>query len=196
MVQAARICLFASGNGTNARNIALYAAETGTLSVEACIVSNPDIPVVERMKELNIPVLYIDASAPEFEQVLLKSLASFNPDLLVLSGYLKKIPSTVIKAYPKRVINLHPALLPAHGGPGMFGMHVHKAVISSGDKVSGITIHLADEEYDRGQILAQFSTPVDLGDTPESLAIKISYLELKHFPQVITEYWNSRLYSS
>jgi phosphoribosylglycinamide formyltransferase-1 len=196
MKSVPRICLFASGSGTNARNIALYAAETGLLSVCLCIVSKPDVPVVQKMQELDIPVRFIQPSDSGFEQELLHTLSLYRPDLLVLAGYLKKIPEGVVKAYPNRIINIHPALLPAHGGPGMYGSHVHRAVITSGDTVSGITIHLADEEYDRGEILAQYSIPVDVGETPESLAGKINQLELTYFPEVISNYWAMRFYTS
>ena len=134
-----------------------------------------------------IPVLMIEKERFFRGDAYLAELQSFRPDLIVLAGFLWKVPLALVAAYPHRIINIHPALLPAYGGKGMYGAHVHKAVIDSGEKLSGITIHYVDEEYDHGGHIFQATCPVLPDDRPEDLAARIHALEHAHFPAVIEE---------
>jgi phosphoribosylglycinamide formyltransferase-1 len=123
----------------------------------------------------------------------LEDLRKSGIDWIVLAGFLWKVPAVLVEAYRDRIVNIHPALLPKHGGKGMYGRHVHEAVIRAGDGESGITIHLVDERYDHGQTLFQATTPVEPGETPETLAVKIQKLEHSHYPEVIEKLLSGKL---
>ncbi len=179
------IVLFASGSGSNVENIANYFKGDARVCVRGVLCNNPGAGVVERCKRLGLPLYCFNRPAYEEETGLLGLLRSLEPDLIVLAGFLWKIPGTFITAFPDRIINIHPALLPAYGGKGMYGMHVHRAVIRDGQRESGITIHRVNEAYDEGAILLQKRTAVAPGDTPERLAEKIHALEFKYFPTTI-----------
>jgi phosphoribosylglycinamide formyltransferase-1 len=199
-----RIALFASGNGTNAENLIRHLTK-GQAVVLLC--NNPQAPVLERARKLGIPAEVFTAEQlqnPKAEPSVLSILRSYDVELLVLAGFLWKIPKHLLQAYPGRILNIHPALLPAFGGKGMYGMHVHRAVLdhlrnrpASASTppygVSGITIHLIDNHYDRGQMLFQATCPVDRNDTPESLAQKVHALEYKYFPHVVDHYIDTAL---
>jgi len=180
-----RIAIFASGSGTNAQRIAEYFEGKDLLEITAIYCNNPGAYVLERAKLLRIPTVLFNRN--DFYQTtsVLEDLVSRKTDWIVLAGFLWLIPDPVLKAFPQRIINIHPALLPAYGGKGMYGMKVHKAVIASGDKQSGITIHHINELYDEGDIIFQATCQVHAGDTPEILAAKIHDLEYEYFPVVI-----------
>jgi phosphoribosylglycinamide formyltransferase-1 len=184
-----RIAIFASGSGTNAQRITEYFRErSGPAGVELILSNKPDAFVLERARNLGISSVIF--SREEFyESSRIPDLLKKNAiDFLVLAGFLWLIPATLLKAYPGRILNIHPALLPAYGGKGMYGMKVHEAVISNHDKESGITVHLVNECYDEGQILFQAKCSIDESDTPGSLAEKIHKLEYRYFPEVIEKY--------
>ena len=180
-----RIAVFASGNGSNAEHIANYFAKGTLAGVNVIYCNNPKAFVIQRAANLNIPLVLFDRENFYATETILRDLQSRNIDLVVLAGFLWLIPGNIIKAYRDRIVNIHPALLPKYGGKGMFGMAVHEAVIDAGDKESGITIHLIDDVYDKGEILFQAKCPVLPNDTPESLAQKVHALEYEHFPKVI-----------
>jgi phosphoribosylglycinamide formyltransferase-1 len=162
--------------------------QTGTAEVSLILCNKPDAYVLERAKQLGISSLLIDKERFRSGDAHLSELKSAGIELIVLAGFLWKIPQALIDAYPQRIINIHPALLPKYGGKGMYGHYVHQAVIEAGERESGITIHLVDEEYDHGRHLAQFTCPVLPDDTPDTLAARIHVLEHSHFPEVVEAY--------
>ena len=145
-----RIAIFASGNGSNAENICSYFKRSEDIQVSVILTNNSESGVVDRCRKLDIPL--ISFSKNELELKILLKLLDLHIDYIVLAGFLLKIPLSIIQAYPDRIINLHPALLPKFGGKGMYGIHVHNAVIKAGESESGITIHCVSEEYDKGEI--------------------------------------------
>lgn len=189
------IALFASGNGSNAQNIIEYFNQnrekchnlSGT--VKRVICNRTSAYVLERAKMLNVPTSVLTKEELTTTPApLLQLLDSNNIDIIVLAGYLLMIPDELTERYKGRIINIHPSLLPAYGGKGMYGNRVHEAVISAGETKSGITIHLVDKIYDNGKILFQAECPVLKDDTADSLAQRIHTLEYSHFPRVINEY--------
>ncbi len=182
-----RLAVFASGEGTNAENLIRYFENHPQSRVVLVISDKSEAPVIEKAKRLNIPVRVLGSDEVCSGKKLIDVMKQSGIDMIVLAGYLRKIPGELIEHYPKKIINLHPALLPFFGGKGMYGMKVHEAVIASGVKESGITIHYVNEHYDEGEIIFQKSVPVAEGDTPESLQKKIRALELKYYPEVIAK---------
>jgi phosphoribosylglycinamide formyltransferase 1 len=185
MKSSPRIAVFASGNGSNAQRIAEYFAEPGMPEIAAIYSNNPDAYVLERAKLLDIPSVLFNRDTFYNKASVLEDLKNRNIDWIVLAGFLWLIPNYILNAFPQRIINIHPALLPAYGGKGMYGMKVHEAVIAAGDRQSGITIHHVNEHYDEGDIIFQATCQVQPGDTAEILAAKIHELEYEHFPRVI-----------
>lgn len=187
------IAIFASGAGSNAEVIinTLYKFKPDHKINVALIVSNNAMAGVLKIAvNNNIPVEVLDLKTTAFynnSTVYLEILSRYKIDFIVLAGYLKKIPVEVIKKYPQKIINIHPALLPAYGGEGMYGRHVHEAVVTAGEKQSGITIHYVDELYDHGEIIFQATCEVEYGETGESLAKKIHLLEHQHYSKEILE---------
>lgn len=181
------IVLFASGNGTNAENIIRYFQENKTANILEVLTNNPRAGVIERAKKRNIPVFVFNRQDITAPTGLMAHLSDIKTDLIVLAGFLWKIPVELIRQFPQKIINLHPALLPEFGGKGMYGLHVHEAVIAAGKEKSGITIHYVDEIYDNGRIIFQAETEVLETDTAGSLAEKIHQLEYEYFPRVIEE---------
>lgn len=185
------IAVFASGSGTNAANIlAVQAAKQKNqeeffynVSVIAC--NKPGAGVLKIAEQNGVPSLIIEKEKFFRGDAYVPELASFNIDIIVLAGFLWKVPSLLINHYPKKIINIHPALLPKYGGKGMYGHHVHEAVIKAGEKESGITIHYVDEIYDHGQTILQATCPVLPDDTADSLAKRIHQLEYRHYPSAI-----------
>ena len=180
-----RIAVFASGNGSNAQRIAEYFAGSGLLEISAIYCNNPNAYVLERAMLLEIPSVVFNKDDFYNTTLILDDLKGREIDWIVLAGFLWLIPESVLRAFPQRIINIHPALLPAYGGKGMFGMKVHQAVIASGEKESGITIHYVNEHYDKGDIIYQARCPIINEDTSETLAAKIHGLEYELFPVVI-----------
>lgn len=195
------IAVFASGSGTNAQNLIRYfnspretengqAENRSGARVEIVICNKPDAYVLERARKAGVKsyVLTKEELCGDRISELTEILRRHRIEYIVLAGYLLKIPQAIIDMYPDRILNIHPALLPAYGGKGMYGMHVHRAVIGAGEKRSGITVHLVDPAYDHGKILFQAECEIAPGDTPEKLAAKIHELEQANFPGVVDEY--------
>ncbi len=193
------IALFASGKGTNAQQIIHYFHKeaqqvSGRRVVVSLIVCNkPGAAVLEIAEKEGIPFLLIQKETFFQGSHYLDELKKRNISFLVLAGFLWKIPSELIRAFPDRIINIHPALLPAYGGKGMYGDAVHQAVIAAGDKESGISIHYVDDQYDHGQIFFQARCTVSDEDSPETLAQKIHALEHTHYPEQIARWIESKL---
>lgn len=181
------IAIFASGSGSNAENIANYFAGSDYAQVSLIVANNPNAYVLERAKRLNIEALTISKAEFMAADSLIEELKSRNIDFIVLAGFLLLVPQKFIEAYPGRIVNIHPALLPKHGGKGMYGDRVHQAVVEAGDTESGITIHLIDGDYDKGTTFFQATCPVLPTDTPDDVAAKVHALEYEHFPHVIEE---------
>lgn len=186
-----RIAVLASGKGSNLRAI-LDAIDSGKVlnaSVVVVISNNSDSGALQIARSASIPGLHVSRKQFEtdegFEQTLLSTLKERRIDLIALAGYMKKIAPRIIREFRDRIINIHPALLPSFGGPGMYGMFVHEAVIRSGARTSGATVHIVDEEYDHGRILLQKTVAVAPGETPESLAAKIASIEHEIYPEAI-----------
>ena len=179
------IAIFASGNGSNAENIHQQLKNDNKLNISLIICNNPNAFVLERAKKLNIPSKILDNKSLNNKDYFLSLMEEYKIDFIVLSGYLKLIPSFLIEKYPQKIVNIHPALLPKFGGKGMYGMAVHNAVVENKEKESGITIHYVSEKYDDGEVIFQAKCSVDLSETAESLAEKIHTLEYQHYPQVI-----------
>tara|TARA_B100000809_G_scaffold263113_1_gene315604 strand:- start:13653 stop:14213 length:561 start_codon:yes stop_codon:yes gene_type:complete len=181
-----RLVILASGSGSNAENIIHYFQEHDSISVTSIISNRKDAFVLERAKKLNIPHVYFPKKA-FFEDDLVLNYLLKNADYVILAGFLLKIPENIVKGFPNKIINIHPALLPKFGGKGMYGMHVHNAVKEQGETETGITIHYVNEHYDKGATIFQATTPVLIMDTPEDIAANIHILEQTNFPRVIEE---------
>jgi phosphoribosylglycinamide formyltransferase 1 len=181
------IAIFASGTGSNASHIIDYFKGNPLINVSIVLSNKPDAAVLQMAMQKG--VLCKAFNKQELESGLIDSfLISHNIHYIVLAGFLLKIPETLIKYYSGKIINIHPALLPKFGGKGMYGMHVHNAVIERGEKTSGITIHLVNEEYDKGRILLQETCSIDNTDTSETLAKKVQELEHRFFAPCIEQY--------
>jgi len=187
-----RILIFASGSGTNAKNIIEYFGNKPTATVVAVFSNNSNATVLEKAKKLDVPTVIFSKEELNSGKTL-QNINTFQPDWIVLAGFLLKIPENLIEAFPNRIINIHPALLPKFGGKGMYGMHIHKAVVENKEKETGITIHYVNENYDEGNIIFQQSVALSETDTPESVAEKIHALEQEHFPVVIEKLLASNL---
>ena len=179
------IAILASGNGTNAENIIRYFQEKASACVNLVLTNRQNAFVLERAKERNVPCAYLDKDDWESGEAVLSMLQKYNIDFVVLAGFLARIPDNVLHAYPNKMINIHPSLLPKFGGKGMYGDRVHEAVIAAGEKESGITIHYTNERYDEGAIVCQEKCPVLPEDTSEELAQRIHKLEYEFYPKVI-----------
>ena len=184
-----RIALFASGSGSNAENIVHYFSHNPGFSFPLIISNKPDAYIHSRAKQLNIPSFTFSREDFTDGEKILSLLELYNIDCIVLAGFLLKIPQSLILAFPQKIINIHPALLPKHGGKGMYGMKVHQAVSETGDTESGITIHYVNSNYDEGSIIFQTTCPVFPSDTPETIAEKVHALEYEYFPKVIEDIW-------
>ncbi len=180
------IAIFASGAGSNAEKIIEYLFLKETVAVVKLIVCNkPDAGVLNIAKKYAIETLLIEKELFFNSDIYISVLKNSHIDFIVLAGFLWKIPVSLIKAYPDKIINIHPALLPKYGGKGMYGNKVHEAVINAGEQESGITIHYVDEFYDHGKIILQTTCTIDAGDTAASLADKIHILEHQNYPLAI-----------
>lgn len=182
-----RIVIFASGTGTNAENIITFFRHRKNASVVLVLSNNPNAKIIERCKKLNISAITFNKSAFFDAYHVFHLLKSVEPDLIVLAGFLWKFPEFILNQFRKKVINIHPALLPKYGGKGMYGMHVHKAVMANNEKETGITIHYVNECYDEGEIIFQTKCNVDVTDSPEVVASKVHDLEMEYFPKVIND---------
>ncbi len=180
-----QLAIFASGTGTNARNIIDHFRHHPDITVSLIVCNKPGAGVLNIAGEEGISELLVEKEPFFRGTAYVPELREKAIDYIILAGFLWKIPEALIKAYPRRIINIHPALLPKHGGKGMYGHFVHEAVIAASDKETGITIHYVDEQYDHGEPIFQAYVPVEPGDDAESLARKVQRLEYEHFPEVI-----------
>ncbi|TCP28196.1 formyltetrahydrofolate-dependent phosphoribosylglycinamide formyltransferase [Tenacibaculum skagerrakense] len=179
-----RIVIFASGSGSNAENIIRFFQTKKSIDVTHVLTNNQHAKVLDRCKKLNIKTLAFDRSEFSKSDEVLNFLKN-EADYIVLAGFLWRVPSKIVEAFPNKIINIHPALLPKYGGKGMYGMNVHKAVKENLELETGITIHFVNENYDEGAIIFQAKTPVTFDDTPEDIANKVHELEYKFFPEVV-----------
>jgi len=179
------IVIFASGEGSNTQKIIDYFRSSEKVNISLIVSNKASANVLNRAKNNTIPTLVIDRDLFYKGNTLIEELKSMQTDLIVLAGFLWMIPEQLIKAFPNKIINIHPSLLPKFGGKGMYGMHVHKAVIASNEKESGITIHIVNEQYDEGKIIAQHACSISENETAESLGEKIHKLEFEYFPKAI-----------
>ena len=180
-----KVAIFASGSGTNAQNIAEYFRNSDTARIHLILSNNPEAYVLKRAANMGIPTYIFDRGSFYNTSDVLDVLLKETTDFIVLAGFLWLVPVNMIKAFPKRIINIHPALLPKYGGKGMYGINVHSVVIRNKDKESGITIHYVNERYDEGSIIFQTGCPVLPDDTPETLAERVHHLEYIHYPGII-----------
>ncbi len=180
-----RIVLFASGSGTNVENIVGHFKGSPDVTVVAVLANKYTAGVLNRCKRLELPALCFNRSAFYGSDVVCRTLEGLSPDLIVLAGFLWKVPPNVLAAFPNKIINIHPALLPKYGGKGMYGNRVHQAVKDNGDAQTGITVHMVNEHYDEGDILFQARVAVDPTDSVEDIAKKVHRLEYEHYPNVI-----------
>ncbi|WP_339878230.1 phosphoribosylglycinamide formyltransferase [uncultured Algoriphagus sp.] len=179
-----RLAILASGSGSNAEKIMEHFQNSEIAEIALVASNKTDAFVLDRAKKFDVPTFTF--SRKEMDAgVLLEKLQEEKIDWVILAGFLLKIPVELTRAFPDRMVNIHPALLPKYGGKGMYGSFVHEAVKAAGDTETGITIHLVNENYDEGRIVFQASTPLTLDDTPDSIAQKVHALEHKHFPEVI-----------
>ncbi len=179
-----RVAIFASGSGSNAENIISYFNKTQTAIVSKVYCNNKNAGVFDRCKRLQVDCVLFSREDFFKTETILSQLKE-SADVIILAGFLWKIPTNLIETFPNQIINIHPALLPKYGGKGMYGMHVHNAVKENKDSETGITIHYVNENYDEGAIIFQATTLLSDTDTPETIAQKIHLLEQEHFPKVI-----------
>lgn len=179
-----KIVLFASGNGSNVENIIQYFKNHTAINIAGVFTNNPQAKVLEKAKKYSVQTFVFDKTELN-EGVILKKINAIQPDLIVLAGFLLKFPEQIIMQYPNKIINIHPALLPKYGGKGMYGMHVHRAVLENHEKETGITIHYVNEHYDEGEFIFQQATNIEECNTPEEIAEKVHILEHTFFPRTI-----------
>ena len=184
-----KIIIFASGDGTNVEQIIKYFKNNNEVKIQLILTNNSNAGVLKRAKKHGIPANFYNNEAFE-NKIVFEILNSLNPNLIVLAGFIRKIPNTIISRFPNKIINIHPALLPSHGGKGMFGIEVHKSVIRSNDSKTGVTIHYVNSNYDEGKIIFQKSLKVDPDDSPESLFRRVQKLEHKYYSLIIEKLLN------
>jgi len=181
-----RVFIFASGSGSNAENIIKYFQNSSKISIQKVFCNKKDAGVFNRCDRLNIHCELFSREDFSLSDTILNKLEE-QADFIILAGFLWKIPEAMVKAFPNKIINIHPALLPKYGGKGMYGMNVHKAVKENNEKETGITIHYVNEKYDDGGVIFQAKTKVNLSDSAEDIAQKIHLLEYEHFPKIIEQ---------
>jgi len=179
------LAVFASGGGTNCENIIRYFKGSDKVHVALVVANKAGIPALEKAERLGVPTRVLSKADLNREDVALPLMKEYSIDFIVLAGFLLVIPDFLIREYDRRIINLHPALLPKFGGMGMYGHRVHEAVKAAGETETGMTVHWVSGKVDGGEIIAQFRTPISPEDTPDDIAAKEHVLEMEHFPQVI-----------
>lgn len=187
-----KILLFASGTGSNVENIIQYFEKNQQINVVGVFTNNPNAKVLDKAEKYNVPTLIFNRE--ELSQgFVLNKINEIQPDLIVLAGFLWKMPEDIVAAYTNKIINIHPALLPKYGGKGMYGMNVHNAILENKEKETGITIHFVNEHYDEGEFIFQQKVGIDDCTSAEEIAAKIHELEHLHFPQIIEKLLTSNL---
>lgn len=179
------LAIFVSGGGSNCENIIRYFKDSDKVNVVLVVANKAGIPALEKAERLGVPTRVLPKADLNREDVALPLMKEYSIDFIVLAGFLLVIPDFLIREYDRRIINLHPALLPKFGGMGMYGHRVHEAVKAAGETETGMTVHWVSGEVDGGEIIAQFRTPISPDDTPDDIAAKEHVLEMEHFPQVI-----------
>ncbi len=181
------LAVFASGNGSNAVNIINYFKDKPDVHIKKVFCNKPQAPVIKKAKDLGIDSIVFDKRQLLESSFVLTQLKALDIDYIILAGFLLKIPEEIVGHYERRIINIHPALLPKYGGKGMYGMHVHRAVVENREPQTGITIHFVNENYDEGAVIFQAECEVSADDTPKDVASKIHDLEMQYFPRVIEQ---------
>ena len=179
------IVLFASGSGSNVENIVRYFQNRPNVAIAGVLTNKRNAKVIDRCDRLNVNALYFNRNAFDQTDCVLNILKALDPDLIVLAGFLWKIPKNLIQNFPNKIVNIHPALLPKYGGKGMYGSRVHEAVKINKETETGITIHYVNEHYDEGAVIHQTRTTLSEEDSAETIAQKVHELEYDHFPKVI-----------
>lgn len=185
-----RAAVFASGGGTNFQALLDHQRPGGSWEIVLLLTDRAEADALVRAEKAGVATAVVPTKGRELAEVgrvMLGLLEAHAVDVILLAGYLKLVPPDVVARYPRRILNVHPALLPDFGGKGMYGMNVHRAVIESGARESGATVHLVDEDYDRGPVLAQERVPVHLGDTPEQLAARVLEVEHRLYPEAVDQ---------
>lgn len=183
-----RIAIFASGNGSNAVRLVEYLKDHKSIEAAVVLTNNKNSGVIERLNRAGLEFIIIDNEQAKNGELLVDLMKSNNINFIVLGGYLRKIPSVLIADFEDKIINIHPALLPKYGGKGMYGIHVHEAVKEAREEKTGITIHLVNQSYDEGRILAQYETTLSLSDDVLDIQRKVQQLEHKWFPIEVEKY--------
>lgn len=179
------LAIFVSGGGSNCENIIRYFKDSDKVNVALVVANKAGVPALEKAERLGVPTRVLPKADLNREDVALPLMKEYSIDFIVLAGFLLVIPDFLIREYDRRIINLHPALLPKFGGMGMYGHRVHEAVKAAGETETGMTVHWVSGKVDGGEIIAQFRTPISPDDTPDDIAAKEHVLEMEHFPQVI-----------
>ena len=180
-----KLAIFGSGKGSNAKNICTYFAKSLSVKIVFICTNNKDAFIVTLAKKLTIPIVYTTKNNLADFSDLHKSLKYYNVDYIILAGFLLKIPFIMTDYYPKKIINIHPSLLPKYGGKGMYGKNVHRTILKNKETESGITIHFVNQNYDKGEIILQKKCLISFGETVDSLEKKIHALEFEYFPKTI-----------
>lgn len=181
------VAIFVSGSGTNCENIIQYFRGSERYHMSLVVSNRDDAYALERAKRLGVPSAVVPKAELNQPEVMMPLLQQYSIDFIVLAGFLPLVPNFLIDAFPRKIVNIHPALLPKYGGKGMWGHHVHEAVKAAGETETGITIHYVTPVCDGGEIIAQFATPLVPDDTPDTIADKVHLLEMAHYPQVLEE---------
>ena len=181
------LAIFVSGSGTNCENIIRYFSGSDSVSVALVVSNRPDAYALVRAEKLGVPTAVVPKAQLNDPEVMLPLMRRYDIGFIVLAGFLPLVPDFLIDAFPRRIVNIHPALLPKYGGKGMWGHHVHEAVKAAGETETGITIHYVTPVCDSGEIIAQFRTALSPEDTPETIADKVHALEMRHFPEVLAD---------
>lgn len=191
MTTCKSIIIFASGTGSNAEAIIRYFNNNSSINVEAVFSNNAHAEVLEKAQKMGVNRFVFNKKQLTNSSDVLKQLVQLSPNLVVLAGFLKKIPQNIIEAFPNKIINIHPALLPKYGGKGMYGQNIHRAVVQNQDSESGISIHYVNKNYDEGGLIFQAKCSLSENETPESLSEKVRVLEHTHYPLIIEKILNN-----
>ena len=185
-----KVIIFASGSGSNALKIFEYFNNNQNIIIDSIYCNNPRANVINVFQKLSIKTVLFNKKE-FYERAFLEGIISTNPDLIVLAGFLLKIPEKMVSAFENRIINIHPSLLPKYGGKGMYGLNIHKEVLLNKEKFSGLTIHYVNKEYDKGAVIFQKKIKINEKETPESLSSKVLKLEHENYPLIIEKILNN-----
>lgn len=191
MTTCKSIIIFASGTGSNAEAIIRYFNNNSSINIEAVFSNNAHAEVLEKAQKMGVNRFVFNNNQLTNSSDVLKQLVQLSPSLVVLAGFLKKIPQNIIEAFPNKIINIHPALLPKYGGKGMYGQNIHRAVVQNQESESGISIHYVNKNYDEGGLIFQAKCSLSENETPESLSKKVRVLEHTHYPLIIEKILNN-----